>query len=116
MSIRQTLPLACLVGFSFLVGCGVSEDKYPERFGEAACTAYEECGVVDAFGGTVEECMEWVVPVTAEWIGSDACEYDPKAARQCLKYNEDIDCEAAYGDATSDEEDPCDSVCGDSAD
>ena len=103
--------LIALTAVAGLAGCGISEDKYPEKLSQAACAAYEECGYLDSFGGDIESCEDLSRIYTDAQISVAACEYDPAAARDCVNYFKNIDCDADFS-TTAEESSPCDDVCG----
>lgn len=105
----RTLGLAILA-LTGLSACAMSEEKFTGRNAELACESYEECGYLDAFGGSIEECEAAVEALTEAWLAEPDCTYDPAAARKCLREFKDVDCEETTEDA---EESACDLVCGD---
>lgn len=83
----------------FLVACGgVSEDEFREEFTAKSCDLLFECAGDETtlfFFETPEDCRMFLSFV---WTAvPDECDYDRKAAKECLQ---------AMDDATCDEQEP----------
>ena len=82
-----------------LVACAPSEAKFQERFAEASCEALLECteGGSDSGFSLVlfenQEQCESFYSLAFSFLGE--CEYDKRAAKDCLKSLDDISCEGS---------------------
>ncbi|MCB9777956.1 MAG: hypothetical protein H6742_05285 [Alphaproteobacteria bacterium] len=103
-----------LFGAILLTGCGLSEEKYAQKSAEEACSLYEECDLLDFFGGDYETCVTTLEEATLAYVTSDACDYDGGAAKSCLNELKDLSCEADTSTDTSSSS-ACDDVCGDTS-
>lgn len=104
------LAVLALPALTALSGCAMSEEKFTGKNAVLACETYEECGYLDAFGGSIEECESAVEALTEAWLSEAGCTYDPSAARKCLREYKDVDCDETTEES---EESACDLVCGD---
>ena len=101
-------PILAGLALGLLTSCGLSEDKYATKISTAQCALYEECGYLQAYGDTVAACEAAIEELTKAYVTDETCEYDPKAARQCLKEVKETECDTdGEGDSS------CDDVCGD---
>ena len=94
-------------------GCGgPSEDEFAEKAAEVACEKMFECmdqKALDFMGWDDEEACREDMEVDYEPGGDDAdCEYDSKAADDCLDAFEDLSCEDLKAGNMPSE---CDDVC-----
>jgi hypothetical protein len=90
-----------------LVACGYSEDQYQTDATAAACAKFEECGLLDFFGGTVDACI--TQSNDAAETDTTVCEnYDSKAAKECVASLKAVTCDDLAAGATLA---GCDTVC-----
>ena len=82
-----------------LVACGPSEDKFQDRFAESACETLMECsedggdsGFSLVFFENQEQCESFY---SLAWGFMGECDYDKKAAKECLKSLDDLTCDGA---------------------
>lgn len=81
-----------VAGLVALTGCGLSEDKYAEESIRLSCEFIMECYADLELYASVDEC---ITEVTADSEDPpDTCEYDAKAAKDCLSALEDMECPA----------------------
>lgn len=80
---RNLLYLSTLVG---LGACGLSEEKFWEKFETSYCSSWDECHTGD------NPCPFLGGP--AEYAESE-CDFDPKLARACL--NGEYTCDDSFG-------------------
>ncbi len=67
-----------LFALPMLAACGLSEEKFAEEYAQTFCDK-----IVELDCGT--ECVEATgTDTTATATGTDTCEYDAKAAKDCL--------------------------------
>lgn len=101
---RRLLPALLLAP---LVACGVKEDKFQEEFGAKSCEALFECevgGDSGSFGAgfffeTEADCVAFYDFAFA--LGTGGCDYDKKAAKECLAEIDDLSCDASGDDAST---------------
>lgn len=97
---RRLLPLLLVP----LAACGVSEDDFQEEFSTAVCQTYVSClddaasdsGFSFSFFETEEECVQLYDLAFA--LGTSDCDYDKKAAKECLSEIEGATCDQLYSD------------------
>ena len=109
-AMTRSLPSRTLAGLALalLVGCGLSEDKYATKIAVAQCALYEECGYLQAYGDTVAACESAIEELSKAYVTDETCDYDARAARQCLREVKETECDTdGEGDSS------CDDVCGD---
>lgn len=82
---------------ALMIGCGVSEDKFSEKFADKYCNEWTSCGAEEDWG----EC-----PVGAGDVLTSNCEFDAKAAKDCLKGSWTCD------DVFPEQPSVCEDVCG----
>lgn len=104
---KRTLPL---VGAILLTGCGLSEEKYAEKAAAEACGLYEECDLLEYFGGTYDACVTQMEAAVLAYVTSEDCDYDGGAAKSCLNEWKDATCEGST--TTGETDSACDDVCG----
>ena len=82
-----------------LVACAPSEAKFQDRFAEASCEAILECSEGGSDSGfsmglfdNQEQCESFY---SLAWGFLGECEYDKKAAKECLKSLDDLSCEGS---------------------
>lgn len=99
-----------------LVACGVSEDKFKDKFAEKSCEVLLECapggGTDSGFGsffGSQEDC-ESLYSFAYAFMGE--CDYDKKAAKECLKALDDASCDESPEEITACEEVWSGDTCG----
>ena len=81
-----------VAGLVALTGCGLSEDKYAEESIRLSCEFIMECYADLELYASVDEC---ITEVTADQEDPPAdCEYDAKAAKDCLSGLGDLECPA----------------------
>ncbi len=90
-----------------LVACGYSEEKYQTDAIDAACNKFDECGLIDFFGGSVDTCITEST-ADAEADTSTCEDYDGKAAKECVASLRAVTCDELAAGATLA---GCDSVC-----
>lgn len=78
-----------------LAACGMSEDKFQDRFSELSCEALFECtddAVLEFLPfDSVDSCMKYM---GLAWSSiPDDCDYDPAAAKRCIKEVQDLSCD-----------------------
>lgn len=94
--------LIASAGLMMAAACGINEEKFGEDFVETYCEAYEFC---DTSGRAC--------PVTVDDAVNSTCEFDKKAARDCLA--EDFGCDDTIpGFEVVTTSDACLVVCGQS--
>ena len=84
---------------SLMAGCGVSEDKFWDRFIDGYCESFVECADEDEmiFFETADDCK--VMMAFARGMSDlDSCDYSRKAAKACLKEIEGASCDDFNGD------------------
>ncbi len=93
MRVLVPVPLTLLV---LLTACGVSEEEFLEEYVAASCDVLVDCedagiSFVDATGcrTTYEGFVE---------ADTDDCDYDPKAARKCLREMAEPTCKVLTSD------------------
>lgn len=88
---KRLVPVLLLLG-----ACGVSEEKFQEQYAEKACTLTMECSA-DESGGfffdSQEECESFFALALS--LGTDGCDYDKKAAKDCLNALDEATCDNA---------------------
>ncbi|MEZ4316474.1 MAG: hypothetical protein R3F61_03170 [Myxococcota bacterium] len=90
-----------LGGIAVLAGCGISEDKFAEDWVETYCAAYDEC---DTSGRPCPVNIENQTPAAS-------CEFDKKAAKDCL--SADLTCDDTIaGFEVVEAPESCYIVCG----
>lgn len=103
---RRLIPALMLAP---LIACGVKEEKFQEEFAAKSCEALFECAVgedsgsfgVGLFFETEADCVALYDFAFA--LGTGGCEYDKKAAKECLTALDDLSCDAAGDDASAGE-------------
>jgi hypothetical protein len=78
--------LLCLVVGAVLAGCRFKEERFMEESLEASCVWIAEC--LELFE-TADACIEEY----QEAVLLDFCEYDPKAAKECVKALQELTCD-----------------------
>ena len=80
-----------------LLACAPSEEKFQERFAEASCEVLLECAADGSDSGfsmvlfdSQSQCVSFYSLV---WGFLGECEYDKKAAKECLKGLDDLSCD-----------------------
>ncbi len=100
-------------GALLLAGCGLNEEKYASKYATAICSYYEECGYLEYAGGDIDTCEANQENGQLSLITSDACEYDPGAAKDCVDAVRAASCPTDDDtDGTNDFDAACSSVCG----
>ena len=96
---RHLLPLL----LAPLVACGVSEDTFEEEFSTSVCETFVSCldeggdsGFSFVFFETVDECVGFYELAFA--LGTAECDYDKKAAKECLAEIEGATCDEVMSD------------------
>ena len=89
--------VATVLAMALVAGCGISEEKYQQRYAESYCEWALQCldaPVLEFYGW---EDLETCVPDFGgrQGVITEACIYDPKAARTCLKDMKNYGCESA---------------------
>ncbi len=106
----RTFLIACT---TLLCGCGYDLDAYLADLETVPCSRYDECGMLDFFGGTAESCEQYQAAFWASVQGAteDWCsEYDKATAKECVGDWETISCDdLASGNTPG----SCDFVCED---
>ncbi|MCB9777954.1 MAG: hypothetical protein H6742_05275 [Alphaproteobacteria bacterium] len=102
--------LSSLILLPVLWGCGYSYDKFSTEGPDAICAKYEECGLLDFWGGTVESCMNYQEAALGgvEADGSECPNYDKDAAQECVEDWELLTCEQLNDGQTPTS---CEKVC-----
>jgi hypothetical protein len=73
-------------------GCGLSEEKFVDKYAQAYCEHVEDCGKMSSLHDTFEKCVKKMRIFADEELAPKGCRYNPKAAKTCLqdtKANED---------------------------
>jgi hypothetical protein len=98
-----------LLLFALLAACAPSEEKFQDRFAESACEVMLECAEDGSDSGfslvlfeNQEQCESFY---SLAWGFMGECEYDKKAAKECLKGLDDLSC-----DGTMEGSSACDDV------
>ncbi|MDG1482980.1 MAG: hypothetical protein P8R54_25540 [Myxococcota bacterium] len=94
-----------------LIGCTISRAKYPEQLAASECDLYESCDLLEAFGGSYEQCEEIVEIVEIARVSAEACDYSGADAQRCIEAMSEASCDDLRDDALE-EESPCEMVCG----
>lgn len=68
------------------IGCSYSEEEFLDDFDAASCDWQTDCYDYGSFEGCLAEAQASRTELP------DACTYDPKAARECVRDYESIDC------------------------
>jgi hypothetical protein len=92
-----------------LVACSYSEEKYEADLYDAMCAKFDECGVIDLFGGSVDACNSQLTS-SAEDDTSTCENYDSEAAKSCVAAVKALTCDSSLDDVPY-----CSSVCSNSA-
>ena len=80
--------------FTLIVGCGMKEEKFEEKYAEAYCEWLDGCAILSEKHGTMDVCVKAQNIFADESLTPDDCEYDKKQAKECIKAIEDNeDCE-----------------------
>jgi hypothetical protein len=105
-TMTRFLSLAFMV---VLAGCGYSEDKYRTESIDAACNKFDECGMIDFFGGSVDACITQSTDA-ADTDTTECVDYDSAAAKDCVDALTAISCDDLTSGNTA-SMDVCNSVC-----
>lgn len=93
-----------------LAGC-YSAEKFHSDFNEVSCLKYEECQMLDFFGGTVEACTNYFQSFTDAAAADDpewCAAFDREEGKQCITGWENITCdELEEGETPA----SCENVC-----
>ena len=84
---------------------GVSAEDFVTAYAQAICGWAQECGALQAFGGTYAACIDLVAGQVSP--GLSDCGYDPVAAAECLSALERSSCDGGGEDPA------CEAVCSD---
>lgn len=95
-----------------LAACSLSQEKFAARSAEGSCELYQECGLLDSFGGSLEACTFAIQDIQDAELADPVCAYDAKAARKCLKEIKDLTCDDFEGGSDGSSTPNCDAVCG----
>jgi len=76
---------------ALIVGCGMNEDKFEEKYAEAYCGWLEDCAKLSDMHGTMDVCLKAEKIYADETLTPDECEYDKKVAKECIKEIQDND-------------------------
>ncbi|MGB0639426.1 MAG: hypothetical protein ACPGTU_08840 [Myxococcota bacterium] len=71
------------------MGCGISEEKFNEKYAEAYCEWLENCGKLSEQFGTPETCITNREIFADEVLSPEECTYDKVSAKDCIKDIED---------------------------
>jgi hypothetical protein len=74
--------------FVLLTGCGVPEDEFPERAGEAVCDRVEECTTTFESDAERADCEAFWSGAAELWVDLGELiggEYDPGLGADCLR-------------------------------
>lgn len=94
-------PKLIIVAALSFVGCTITEEKFPERYGEVTCDRYEECDKADferVYGDTrddTEDCIDdaaALMETTLDALDLLGRSYDEDAATECIKELRQADC------------------------
>ena len=86
---------------AFLTGCGLSEEKFEDKYAEAYCEWLEGCAKLSDKYGAMEVCLKAEKIVADENLTPDECKYDDAMAKECIneiKENDDCDMEDSIPD------------------
>lgn len=99
--------LRAVVVMPFLVGCGISWERYQEEKQEATCQMFIDCEYGALYGWeTVDECLADPHAATTE----EKCDgYDGGAAKNCLDGYLGLSCDKFTGGF--EQVDACNEVC-----
>lgn len=100
-----------------LLGCGGAggdsgadpRRAFAEGVAGAGCALYDECGLLDHFGGTREGCEAQLFGALLDHVTDPACAFDAAAADDCLAAYEAATCSS---DGAPDADARCSAVCG----
>ncbi len=94
---HRALPLLLL----WTTACGISQEKFVEKFAAQKCDNIEECGKMSELHGTYDECIrEYEIIADEEMIGEN-CSIISDKARECLKELRKTNGECPVTDAQS---------------
>jgi hypothetical protein len=99
-------PLLIFVTLS--LGCGISEEKFIEKYAEAYCEWLDGCGKLSEQFGTMETCVTNREIFADENLSPEVCNYDKVSAKQCIKDIEDNE----SCDVTSPLPESCENIAG----
>ena len=94
-----------------LVGCTISQAKFPEQLAASECDLYARCELLEAFGGTYAQCVETVMSAEDARVAAEGCDYSGVDAQRCIEAMSEASCDDLR-DAALEEESPCEMVCG----
>ena len=87
----------------------MNETDYARTAAAQACSLYEECELLEYFGGTYDACLTQMEAAVLAYVQSAECDYDGQTAAACLEEWKDATCE---GSTTGGTDSACDDVCG----
>ncbi len=99
-----------LLWTALLAGGCYSPDQYAAEVATLECDLYQECALLDAFGGTHDSCLVAVEALELGRVTSDACDYSRSEARRCLSELAEATCDD-LSDAALEDESACEVVC-----
>jgi len=80
---------ALLISFMAMTGCGLSEEKFEEKYADAYCDWLDGCAKISEQHGTIDDCLDFQKIFADETLTPDGCSFDAKQAKACLKEIED---------------------------
>ena len=86
---------------TLLVGCGLNEEKFEEKYADAYCEWLEGCAKLNDKYGTMESCITAEKINADETLTPDECKFDGDNAKECLqeiKNNDDCDMDDSIPD------------------
>jgi hypothetical protein len=103
-----------------LIACAPSEDEFQEESWGVTCDLLFECtstedieamGAFWFFGESVDDCYSLLDMATEDTGEETDCDYDKKAAKECLSEIEALTCDD-FGDENYESPEACENVCG----
>lgn len=92
------------------VGCGgVREDEFEQARLDAYCNRLFECSSTTVGSATQDDCNDITPGLATTTTTATACEFDRRAAAQCVAAFEDADCEDILDPSFT--PDVCNDVC-----
>jgi len=87
---------------------GYSKSIFAAYIAMDACDLYQECDLLQGYGGNVEDCRVAVESGYNALLNATSCNYDEDVALECLTLVQDMTCD----DLQDGSENACDLVCG----
>jgi hypothetical protein len=72
-------------------GCGMTEEKFEEKYADAYCEWMDGCAKVSEQHGTIEDCLKFQKIFADDTLTPDGCTFNPEEAKECLQEIQDND-------------------------